>query len=384
MNDDPVNQSAESNAGQENDKPDQNQFKGPKTKRKVGKGILFGAFGTLLLGAGFSVHSWPSLPIAMAGAVCLAQYTRIQLETRHFERPKPRNWALIICATALAVWAIVFFSEPRPTTDLSSNPAGLLVPANEPTPEIAYDTELEALHPAAYDSLKHRHWAQDNLPPGYLKVPKNELVVLFGPLMISTPDADFSVLRLYGRNLVRLSRIGSGIAVSTDIFGEDGKIMAVVSSNRFQVSVKNAALFDRPDSHSLIVYDDKKHPVLSVRYINRQTLKITGDFRTEGKYPVLVNEKEIKFGSIVLGPGRCLHLEGDRLLEWPALLGRNFRPYAVTHRAQDGWAFSLVKIDNRFVAVAINSNNIVYPLVTISTTNSFATALTFRYKENPK
>ena len=172
-----------------------------------------------------------------------------------------------------------------------AKPSGLLKPSNEPIPEIIANDGTLA---------------------------DGELAILLGPFAISTPQSSFTVLRLYGKDVVRIDRNKNAIAVSADIWSEDGKIMASIETNRFRINPNRIAYFDTPDPHTLIVTDERKTQVLFIRYLNPTTVKITGVFRSSGEHPVIIDENEMTFGPFVFGRWAALHLTGKHLFSWDA------------------------------------------------------------------
>ncbi len=176
----------------------------------------------------------------------------------------------------------------------------ILLPANEVTPNL-------------------------NIPPGRpsgipeeaVTVAKGEMIIFVGDFAISTAESSFVVLKLYGKDLLKITKVENGISVSADIWDEDGKIFATIENNRFRVNPNKTIPLIRPDPHTLIVEDERKIRVLSVRFLNPSTVKIGGIFRAGGKYPVIVSENEITFGPLLIKGGFVLHVKGRSVFEWP-------------------------------------------------------------------
>jgi hypothetical protein len=183
--------------------------------------------------------------------------------------------------------------------------ANLLIPANEPIPEM-----FGAGKPDEKLGLSLRH----------VTVEKGEMVVFLGPFAVSTPQQSFTVLRLYDKDVLKIFKSKNGISVTADIWSPDGKIMADIVSNKFHVNINNTAYSERPDPHTLIVKDEKKVTVLSVRYLNPDTVKITGVFRGDGKYPVIISDDLMIYGPFHQGKSIALHLGGKVLFDWPSSL----------------------------------------------------------------
>ncbi len=155
------------------------------------------------------------------------------------------------------------------------------------------------------------------VPEEAVTVTKGEMLLFVGDFAVSTAEKSFVVLKLYGKDLLTITRVDNGISVSADIWDEDGKILATVENNKFRVNQNKTIPFIRPDPHTLIVEDERKVRVLSVRFLNPTTIKIGGIFRGGGKYPVTVGENEITFGPLLIQGGIVLHVKGKSIFDWP-------------------------------------------------------------------
>jgi hypothetical protein len=200
------------------------------------------------------------------------------------------------CATILLVVVGTFCW----VQDRLWKPSDILLPANEATPNL-------------------------NIPPGRpsgvpeeaVTVAKGEMIIFVGDFAVSTAESSFVVLNLYGKDLLKITKIRNGISVSADIWDEDGKIFATIEKNKFRVNPNKTIPLIRPDPHTLIVEDERKVRVLSVRFLNPSTVKIAGIFRAGGRYPVIVGENDITFGPLLIKGGFVLHVKGRSIFEWP-------------------------------------------------------------------
>jgi hypothetical protein len=155
------------------------------------------------------------------------------------------------------------------------------------------------------------------LPEEYRTLAKGEILIFLGDFAVSTAETSFVVMRLYDKNLLTIQRVGSGISISADIWDDDGKIFATIENNRFRVNSNKTIPLIRPDPHTLMVEDERKARVLTVRFLNPSTIKIGGIFRAGGKYPVIVDEDIITFGPLQIKEGFALHVRGQSIFEWP-------------------------------------------------------------------
>jgi hypothetical protein len=151
--------------------------------------------------------------------------------------------------------------------DLVEALKGLLVPGNEPDPP---------------------------LPPSCDKPPSpNALRVYLGGSSVGYSTSDeITVLRVKGDELLGIRRISKGLAISAKTFSEDGKIIADIVDNRFYINPNNSFRMDKPDSHSIRVYDLQDRKVLDVRYINPHSVKVLGIFKVPGSQGITIGEDE--------------------------------------------------------------------------------------------
>lgn len=155
--------------------------------------------------------------------------------------------------------------------DLVERLSGLLIPSNKPDPPLPNSCGPD---PVPVDAL--RVYAGSNVG-------------------IST-SREITVLSVKGVDLIDLRRTPNGIAISARTFGEDGKIVAQIVDNQFYVNPSNFFRLDRPNNHSLSVYDVRGTKVVDITYINPHSVVILGVFRVPDAPPVVVNENEIVLG----------------------------------------------------------------------------------------
>jgi len=270
--------------------------KGTETKRKNSNILILTAFSGLFLAS--NLTGFLSLPLTLVGYLLAA--VALFFELKHRQQTVLVRIggpiALMILATAISV---IRFYQVRGFVPPEGPNAGLLIPASDSISDFTFpppppDAPVDATRPA-----------------------KGELLILAGQFAISTPEKSFVLLKLYGKDLLKIDRIKTGIAVSADIWNTNNKIVATIESNRFRVNPSAAIPITRPDPHTLLVDDDQKVRVLSVRFLNPTTIRIAGVFRADGKYPVVITETNITFGPLVIEQGVAFHLQGKSIFEWP-------------------------------------------------------------------
>jgi hypothetical protein len=122
--------------------------------------------------------------------------------------------------------------------------------------------------------------------------PEDALVVMFGSYGTWSEASIFSALTIEGCAKINIERTDKGIAVSTDVFAEDGKIVAHIDHNEFQLVSGEHSWTERSDDRSsLVVADSYGKPVLSVRYLNPHLMEIDEVlYCPDGKYVVGFND----------------------------------------------------------------------------------------------
>lgn len=116
--------------------------------------------------------------------------------------------------------------------------------------------------------------ANDPLPPSVCQnVPDNALLIYLGGFTSFTTAFPHTVIEIdkQPRLIIDKDKDGS-IAVSVDIFGSDGKIIAELNNNEFTINEHNYFKILRKDRSSLAIFDDRKNEVLSVRYLNPKAI----------------------------------------------------------------------------------------------------------------
>ncbi len=139
---------------------------------------------------------------------------------------------------------------------------GFLLPANDPMPEN---------------------------PCG--QFPASALALYLGNSVAYATSFPYTVLRVDRHDRFSIDRTTDGVSVSLDVFSDDGKIVAEISKNEFTINPNNFFKRERPDKHTLIVYDQKKQKVLSIRYLNQSAVKILGIFYYPNRPPIVIEEQ---------------------------------------------------------------------------------------------
>jgi hypothetical protein len=107
-------------------KTEDKENKGTKTKREVGKRIIFGMFGTLFTLVAFCLHDWTCWVFIIPGLFCLAGCLYLELKHHGSKKATARNWAIILLGVgllgSLAYWSGREQIRPLPTNAAESKP----------------------------------------------------------------------------------------------------------------------------------------------------------------------------------------------------------------------------------------------------------------------
>jgi len=106
-------------------------------------------------------------------------------------------------------------------------------------------------------------------------------MIFMGSLFVYPTDPDFEridVIKIEGAQpLLTIENHKTGLGVSASIFDDQG-IIAEIKDNEFQINKQNSFRIERPDTHTLMVYDRWAKLVFKIEYINREAIQIIGTF----------------------------------------------------------------------------------------------------------
>lgn len=120
--------------------------------------------------------------------------------------------------------------------------------------------------------------ANDPDPPSFCAdIPGDAVKVFMGRNEGWGRQFPFTVLRVRGKDRIVIDRDRSGaLALSTDIFDKEGRVVVTFEHGRFTVVQSNILDMKRPDRSTLIVRNQFKDEVLNVRYLNKHSVQFSG------------------------------------------------------------------------------------------------------------
>jgi hypothetical protein len=123
-------------------------------------------------------------------------------------------------------------------------------------------------------------------------IPADAIVLLFGNSASYTSKSDQTFLRVGDVDLLSIHPKPGGMSVSAKIYSSDMKIVAQIKDNKFHLNPSNYFRRERPDWHTLEVFDQQGDRVLHVRYLNNSAIKVLGKFHSP-KGIVEITEDEV-------------------------------------------------------------------------------------------
>jgi hypothetical protein len=148
---------------------------------------------------------------------------------------------------------------------------GVLQPANDPSPPIP-----KHCSPSAQKALK----------------------LYLGNGLAYTTSSSTAVIKVKDKTLLSIKRGEKGILVSAEIRSEDGQIVASLIDNEFIINPNNFFRRERPDRHTLTIYDQKNQRALYVRFLNKSFVKILCLLHYPGYAPFLIDEERVIVGPV--------------------------------------------------------------------------------------
>jgi hypothetical protein len=144
--------------------------------------------------------------------------------------------------------------------------------------------------------------ASDPLPPLPREIRPEDaqhFMLLFLGNSVSLPMwFPHTVIKYGAKDILTISTNSSGLTISCELFGENGNIVAMIETNKFTINPLNYFRRERPDRHTLIIYDQQNVQVLNVRYLNPKAIKITGRIRILNGPTIEIADDHLRQGNM--------------------------------------------------------------------------------------
>lgn len=133
---------------------------------------------------------------------------------------------------------------------------------------------------------------------------RNGYQILFGTNASFTSSLPHVVLMYKRLPLLTIKRgKDGGMAVNFKAFNKEGKIIAELTNNHFIENQNVIFHKSNPDLHTLVIFDQEDREILRVKYINKNFMKISGDFRLYNNVniPISLNSPSMHISNSCFG-----------------------------------------------------------------------------------
>jgi hypothetical protein len=171
---------------------------------------------------------------------------------------KERFARIIILSLSVVASVILFVGIERIINHLKPEDmySGLLTSGNDP----AKDT-------GSCESMKRGITASGTVP----------FIVFAGGLTVFVTEFPQHIIAIRGRTLLSIDRNSNGnILVYAEFLDVNRRVIGIIKDNKFILNQNNVFYKERPDEHSLIVYDQHNDKVIDVKYNNKTELTVVG------------------------------------------------------------------------------------------------------------
>jgi len=144
-----------------------------------------------------------------------------------------------------------------------------LIPANKPTPPNACGT-----------------------------IPPKAIALLLGSSAAYNSSFPHTVIEVSNQPLLIINKKGDRITISAKFFSRDNRIVGELKDNQFYINPNNYFRIERPDEHSLIVYDQENNRTIDVEFLNPSAIRLLGRFYLPDRPPIIIEEDSLILGGL--------------------------------------------------------------------------------------
>lgn len=136
------------------------------------------------------------------------------------------------------------------------------------------------------------------LPPNACTtVPPNAIALFLGNSVAYTSSFPHSVIEVGNEKLLTINKKGTKIIISARFFSRDNRIVGELKDNQFYINPNNYFRIEKPNEHSLIVYDQEGNQAINVEFLNPSAIKLLGRFYLPKRSPIIIEEELLTLGS---------------------------------------------------------------------------------------
>jgi hypothetical protein len=197
-----------------------------------------------------------------------------------YARDKPETWSAISVLTIgmfclLTYYLLQYFDPPQ------IEGHGPLIAANEKTP--SNGCAEQGMH-----------------------LPADHLLMIFGRDGVAGRGAGpFTPISAGSCPVLTFRRRGGGLVVDSFGYDSDNNVVYRIRQNDFEQVLRGFLKERRPDKSSLQIVDESGHETLAIRYVNKNTVKVSGTFRCGDTHPVIVEASLVRIGKTPAGGHSC-------------------------------------------------------------------------------
>jgi hypothetical protein len=234
-----------------------NDSDGPSLAKRSGELVLYGIF--IFVDA---IEIWPHTRLA---AVVLAFVGFVALLAIDGGFSRPQNMMFVGSAAIVCVAAYFLVPEPLlPEIEI----IGSLQPGNDADPA--------------------------NVCTGGVPMPPDSWKTFVGNTIIYLgKTADLPVLGIGRCKLLAIHRDEGGLSVTANLFDANGRLTAVIKNNEFRALLGDGSHIERGhDLAQISVIDKTGKEILYVRYLNKASVRVRGQFGCPGHSVIPVKDNE--------------------------------------------------------------------------------------------
>jgi hypothetical protein len=126
-------------------------------------------------------------------------------------------------------------------------------------------------------------------------VPPDAMIIFLGnSVAYQINPFPINIFTVAGQSFLSIDKIKDNLYISAKIFSYDSKILAEIRDNIFYINPNNYFRIERPNKHTLVVYDQQSRKVLDIYFINSKSVKILGIFNIPNRIPIVIEEEKQK------------------------------------------------------------------------------------------
>ncbi|MCK4820376.1 hypothetical protein KA005_31720 [bacterium] len=130
---------------------------------------------------------------------------------------------------------------------------------------------------------------------------EDSICLHLGDSIFCTNKFPHTVIQIANQPILIIDKKDKNILVSAKFFSEDLKIIAELKENKFFVNTNNYFRIERPNDHILTVYDQQGQQALNINFSNQTNIKLLGRFYLPGRPPLIIEEKRMYSGGLIMG-----------------------------------------------------------------------------------